>query len=44
MYIAGDYNEEEAIRRLLAQKLKDQYVMKTERAVAALKFKEVITL
>ena len=44
MYIAGDYNEEEAIRRLLAQKLKDQYVMKTERAVVALKFKEVITL
>ena len=44
MYIAGDYNEEEAIRRLLTQKLKDQYVMKTERAVAALKFKEVITL
>ncbi len=44
MYIAGDYNEDEAIRRLLTQKLKDQYVMKTERAVAALKFKEVITL
>lgn len=44
MYIAGDYNEDEAIRRLLTQKLKDQYVMKTERAVAALKLKEVITL
>ncbi len=44
MFIAGDYTEDEAIRRLLTQKLKDQYVMKTEKAVATLKFKEVITL
>lgn len=44
MFIAGDYNEEEAIRRLLTQKLKDQYVMKTEKAIAALKFSEVILL
>lgn len=44
MFIAGDYNEEEAIRRLLTQKLKDQYVMKTEKAIEALKFSEVILL
>lgn len=44
MFIAGDYNEEEAIRRLLTQKLKDQYVMKTPNAIKALKFREVILL
>ncbi|MBR3974823.1 MAG: DUF3990 domain-containing protein [Clostridia bacterium] len=44
MFIAGDYNEEEAIRRLLTQKLKDQYVMKTLNAIEALKFREVILL
>ena len=38
------YTEEESIKRLLTQRLKDQFVMKTEKAVAALSIKEVITL
>ena len=40
MYISGFIDEEFAIRRLLPQKLKDQYVFKTDRAVSFLKFKE----
>lgn len=39
-YFSGVYTEEEALRRLLPQKLKDQYAFKTERAVSALTFKE----
>ena len=37
-YIAGLYNEQEAIRRLLPQKLKNQYAFKTERALCYLSF------
>lgn len=34
----------ETLKRLLPQKLKDQYVFKTEKALNNLKFKEVIEL
>ena len=37
-YIAGLYDETEAIRRLLPQKLKNQYAFKTERALRYLSF------
>ncbi|MCD7746502.1 MAG: DUF3990 domain-containing protein, partial [Lachnospiraceae bacterium] len=39
-YFSGIYTEEEAIRRLLPQKLKDQYAFKTERAISILSFRE----
>lgn len=39
-YFAGIYTVEEALRRLLPQKLKDQFVLKTENALSILKFKE----
>lgn len=42
MFISGFLDEEFAIKRLLPQKLKDQYVFKTEKAISLLKFKEVI--
>lgn len=42
LYFSGIYNEEETIRRLLPQKLKDQYTFKTAKALEYLKFKEVI--
>lgn len=41
-YYAGIYDEAETLKRLLPQKLKDQYAFKTERAIALLAFKEVI--
>ena len=41
-YYAGIYDEEETLKRLLPQRLKDQYAFKTERAVALLTFQEVI--
>lgn len=42
LYFAGVYTEEEAIKRLLPQKLRDQYAFKTERALDVLTFSEVI--
>lgn len=39
-YYAGIYDEQETIRRLLPQKLKDQFAYKTELAVGFLVFKE----
>ena len=42
LYLRGDYNVEEAIKRLLTQKLKDQVVFKNEKSLTYLKFKEVI--
>lgn len=42
LYFKGAYTEEEALRRLVSQKLKDQYAMKTEAAIAVLRFKEVV--
>lgn len=44
LYLKGDYDEDEAIKRLLPQKLKDQYVFKTEEAVSILKLVEVIEI
>lgn len=41
LFFSGVYTEEEALRRLLPQRLKDQYAMKTEAALAALCFREV---
>lgn len=44
LYLDGLYDEEEAVRRFLTRKLKDQYTFKTLEAINLLKFKEVITL
>ena len=44
LYFAGIYDEDEAIKRLLPQKLKDQYAFKTEEALNALTCKEVISI
>ena len=44
LYLEGAYDEEEAIRRFLTQRLKDQYAFKTKEALKLLIFKEVITL
>ena len=41
LYLDGVYDEQETIRRLLPQKLKDQYTFKTEAALAFLRFVEV---
>ena len=40
LYFKGAYSEEEALRRLLPQRLKDQYALKTEPALACLTFLE----
>lgn len=40
----GLYDEDEAIRRLLPQKLHDQYAFKTEESLSALKFIEGVKL
>lgn len=40
LYFAGVLTEEESIKRLLPQKLHDQYAFKTERALSSLKFQE----
>lgn len=42
LYLRGDYDADEALKRLLTQKLKDQVVFKTEKSLAYLKFVEVI--
>lgn len=39
---AGVYSEEEAIKRLLPQRLRDQYAFKTKSALDALVFSEVM--
>ena len=44
LYLEGAYDEEEAIRRFLTQRLKDQYAFKTDEALKLLIFKEVIIL
>ena len=44
LYFKGAYSEEEAIKRLLPQRLSDQYAMKTEEALACLSFKEERTV
>lgn len=40
LYFKGAYSEEEALKRLMPQRLRDQYAMKTEAALACLSFKE----
>ena len=40
LYFKGAYSEEEALRRLLPQRLKDQFVMKSKAALACLRFLE----
>lgn len=40
LFFKGAYTEEETLRRLLPQRLKDQYAFKTERALACLSFTE----
>lgn len=42
LYFSGIYDEDETIKRLLPQKLKDQYVFKSEKALKALTLSEVI--
>lgn len=44
LFLDGMYDEQEAIRRLLPQKLKDQYTFKTPRAISLLQCKEVLRL
>lgn len=43
-YFAGIYDETEAIKRLIPQKLKDQYAFKSKAALETLTLKEVIKL
>ncbi|MBQ7785619.1 MAG: DUF3990 domain-containing protein [Clostridia bacterium] len=43
LFLDGFYDEEETIKRLLPQNLKDQYTFKTDRALSMLRFTEVIT-
>lgn len=43
LYFKGAYTEDEALRRLLPQRLCNQYAFKTERAIACLKFKEEVS-
>ena len=44
LYLSGAYSEDEALRRLLTQKLMDQYTIKTETGLKCLKLTEVIEL
>ncbi len=44
LFLDGMYDEDEAIKRLLPQKLKDQYTFKTEAAIALLICKEIISV
>lgn len=40
LYFAGVYTEEEAIKRLLPQKLQDQHAFRTQRSIDALTYRE----
>lgn len=42
LYFTGVYSEEETIKRLLPQKLQDQFVFKTEKALKQLNYVEAI--
>lgn len=44
LYLKGSYSEEEAVKRLLPQNLKDQYAFKSEEAIKILNLCEVIVL
>ena len=41
LYFKGAYTEDEALRRLLPQRLRDQFAFKTDRALSCLTFKGV---
>ena len=42
LYFKGAYSEEDAIKRLLTQKLRDQFAFKTEVALSGLKFVKAV--
>ena len=44
LFLDGMYDEQEAIRRLLPQKLRDQYTFKTPKAIGLLRCQEVLRL
>lgn len=44
LYLRGDYDEDETIKRLLPQKLKDQVVFKTDKSLEFLRFMEAIEI
>lgn len=44
LYFAGVYSEEETIKRLLPQKLQDQFAFKTEKALKQLNYVETIKI
>lgn len=44
LYFKGAYTEDEALRRLLPQRLRDQFAFKTEDALSCLSFKEAISI
>ena len=44
LYLNGMYDIDEAIKRLLPQRLKDQYVFKTTKAISLLECREVISV
>ncbi len=44
LFFSGAYTEDEALRRLLPQKLNNQFTFKTKHSIEALLFKEVMKL
>ena len=44
LYLDGMYDDAEAIKRLLPQKLRDQYTFNTEKAIQLIQCKEVIAV
>ena len=42
LYLLGAYDEDEALRRLLPYKLKNQYAFKTEKSISLLTFRRVV--
>ena len=42
LFFKGAYSEEETLRRLLPQRLKDQYAFKTDNALSCLRYREVV--
>lgn len=44
LFLDGMYDEEEAIKRLLPQKLRDQFTFKTEKAISLILCKDVISV
>lgn len=42
LYLNGIYDKKEVLKRLLPQKLKDQYAFKTEKVLEKLKFVELM--